>query len=100
MNDIQASLGISQLKKVNEFVSIRHDIANFYNDQLSGMGIVLPYQSKEAFSSYHLYPIRVSNDKCGVSQIKLYDYLRKKNIGVNLHYIPIYRHPYFEKNRI
>ena len=97
MNDIQASLGISQLKKVKEFVSIRHDIANFYNDQLSGTGIVLPYQSKATFSSYHLYPIRVSNDKCGVSQVKLYDYLREKNIGVNLHYIPIYRHPYFEK---
>ena len=97
MNDIQASLGLSQLKKVNNFVLQRHEIANFYNEKLNGMGIVLPYQLDNTVSSYHLYPIRISYSKCGVNQSKLYKHLREKNIGVNLHYIPIYRHPFFEK---
>ena len=48
------------------------------------------------YSSYHLYPIRVSLKKGGISQKKLYSFLRRNNIGVNLHYIPIYRQPYFQ----
>ena len=97
MNDIQASLGLSQLKKVDEFVIKRHEIANFYNTKLNGMGIVLPYQFDNTFSSFHLYPIRISIAKCGINQLRLYKHLREKDIGVNLHYIPIYRHPFFEK---
>ena len=95
MNDIQAGLGISQLKKLDEFIQKRHQIVNFYNSELSSLGICLPYQHIKTYSSYHLYPIRVSKKKGGINQRKLFDYLRGNNIGVNLHYIPIYRHPYF-----
>ena len=89
MNDIQASLGLSQLKKVNNFVLQRHEIANFYNEKLNGMGIVLPYQLDNTFSSYHLYPAAfLIQNVVLISQN--YKHLREKNIGVNLHYIPIY----------
>ena len=97
MNDIQAGLGISQLQKLDEFIDKRHQIANLYNAELSNLGICLPYQHIKTYSSYHLYPIRVSMKKGGINQRKLFDYLRAKNIGVNLHYIPIYRHPYFRE---
>ncbi len=97
MNDIQAGLGISQLQKLEEFIDKRHQIANLYNSELSTIGISLPYQDIKTYSSYHLYPIRVSKKKGGIIQRKLFDYLRGKNIGVNLHYIPIYRHPYYRE---
>ena len=95
MNDIQAALGISQLQKLEKFINKRHQIASYYNSELSNLGISLPYQNINTNSSYHLYPIRVSKKKGGINQRKLFDYLRGNNIGVNLHYIPIYRHPYF-----
>ncbi len=97
MNDIQAALGISQLQKLEKFINKRHQIASRYNLELSTLGICLPYQNINTNSSYHLYPIRVSKKKGGINQRKLFDYLRGNNIGVNLHYIPIYRHPYFRE---
>ena len=97
MSDIHAALGISQLKKLEEFIYRRHEIADFYNSELSAMGISLPHQNVKTYSSYHLYPIRVSKKKGGVSQRELFSFLREKNIGVNLHYIPIYRHPFFRE---
>ena len=95
MNDIQAALGISQLQKLEKFINKRRQIATYYNSELSNLGIALPYQDEKTFSSYHLYPIRVSKKKGGINQRKLFDYLRGNKIGINLHYIPIYRHPYF-----
>ena len=56
----------------------------------------MPKQLNDNFSSYHLYPIRVSNKKGGISQNQMYCLLRENQIGVNLHYIPIYRQPYFK----
>ena len=96
LNDIQAALGISQLKKLDEFVEKRHKIAKIYDSELSELGIQLPKQLNDNFSSYHLYPIRVSNKKGGISQKQMYSLLRENQIGVNLHYIPIYRQPYFK----
>ena len=96
LNDIQAALGISQLKKLDDFVKKRHQIAKTYDIELRELGIQLPKQISDNFSSYHLYPIRVSNKKGGISQNRMYRFLRENQIGVNLHYIPIYRQPYFK----
>ncbi|KGG12987.1 MULTISPECIES: UDP-4-amino-4,6-dideoxy-N-acetyl-beta-L-altrosamine transaminase [Prochlorococcus] len=96
ITDIQASLGSSQLKRIDDFIHIRHRIAELYNKDLSGLSIKLPYQSTSNFSSYHLYPIRVSKDYCNVNQKDLFYGLKAKGINVNLHYIPIYRHPYYK----
>jgi len=97
MSDIHAALGISQLKNLEEFIYKRHEIADYYDSELSDIGICLPHQDETIYSSYHLYPIRVSKKKGGINQRRLFTYLRENNIGVNLHYIPIYRHPYFRK---
>ena len=63
MNDIQAALGISQLQKLQKFINKRHQIASYYDSELSNLGICLPYQNINTNSSYHLYPIRVSKKK-------------------------------------
>ena len=84
LNDLQASLGLSQLKRLDEFISKRNKIAEFYDNNFSTLGIQLPHIIKNSKSSYHLYPIRVSSSKGGINQNELFYELRKNNIGVNI----------------
>ena len=95
MSDIHAALGISQLKKLNHFISRRTEIANRYNDAFMRSSIVPQLSSKNATSSYHLYAIRLKLSESKITQKEVFNALRNKGIGVNLHYIPVYRHPYF-----
>jgi len=96
MTDIQAALGISQMNRLNEFVEKRHRIALRYDIELAGLPIRTPWQHPNSYSSYHLYPIRLKLDEINKTQRQVYNELRAKNILVNLHYIPVYRQPYFE----
>lgn len=96
MTDIQAALGVRQMERLQAFVEQRHRIAERYDKELVGLPIQLPWQSPDNYSSYHLYPIRVRPDVSGISQRELYDVLQAAGINVNLHYIPVYRQPYYE----
>lgn len=96
MNDMQAALGLSQLKRLNKFVSRRRKIAEFYNEKLKNLKIILPCQLPNTNSSYHLYPVRIRKELSQKTQRQVYNYLRSKGIGVNLHYIPVHRQPYYE----
>lgn len=96
MNDIQAALGLSQLKNLNKFIQKRQYIAKRYDNELKDLPIKTPWQLPETFSSYHLYPIRIQETSCKKTQRQLYDFLGQKGIAVNLHYIPVHRHPYYE----
>ena len=99
ITDIQCALGISQLKKLDNFINRRREIAKIYNGQLSGIEeIELPAKIRNAKSSWHLYPIRLrSRSNIEAKRKKVFDYLRKKGIGVQLHYIPVYFHPYYQQ---
>jgi UDP-4-amino-4,6-dideoxy-N-acetyl-beta-L-altrosamine transaminase len=97
MTEIQAALGISQLKRINQFVEKRQSIANRYNFELKDLPLILPFQIKESNSSYHLYPIRINKNLSKIDQKELIDILLQNGIGANLHYIPIYRQPFYEK---
>jgi len=97
MTDIQAALGLSQLKRIDENIKIRHKIAEFYNFELQKSNIQLPFQNPKTYSSYHLYPIRIKNNSTPKTQRQIYDALWKKDIAANLLYIPVHRHPYYEK---
>jgi len=96
MTDMQAALGLSQMSRLNEFVCKRHELANRYNKKLSQIPVVTPFQGVDNYSSYHLYVIRLKLTKISKSHIKIFNLLRENDIGVNLHYIPVYRQPYYE----
>ena len=96
MNDIQAALGLNQLKRLDEYVKLRHQKAKYYDEELKNLPIVTPWQVPDVYSSYHLYPILIKKNLCPKTQKQIYDELREKNILANLHYIPVHRHPYYE----
>jgi len=97
MTDIQAALGLSQFKKIDDFVNLRHKIVEKYNESLGKDWITLPSQNKDTISSFHLYIIRVKVENKLISRSQLFEKLRNEGIMVNLHYIPIYKHPYYAK---
>ena len=97
MNDIQAALGLNQLKRLDKFVKQRHEIADYYNVKLKSLSLTTPWQSPNVYSSYHLYPILIKPNYTLQLQKLVYNELRKNGILVNLHYIPVHRHPYYEK---
>jgi UDP-4-amino-4,6-dideoxy-N-acetyl-beta-L-altrosamine transaminase len=96
MTDIQAALGLSQLKRVDEYVKIRNKIAEFYNSEFKKLNIQLPFQNLKNHSSYHLYPIRIKNNLTTKTQRQIYDELSDNDIAANLLYVPVHRHPYYE----
>ena len=96
MTEIQGALGLSQMQHLDRFIDKRHQIANRYDKELVGLPLIGQFQSPESFSSYHLYIIRIMKDSSLVSQRHVYDALQDAKINCNLHYIPIYRHPYYE----
>jgi UDP-4-amino-4,6-dideoxy-N-acetyl-beta-L-altrosamine transaminase len=97
MTDIQAALGLNQMNRLNEFVATRHALASRYNDLLKEDWIELPWQHPDSYSGLHLYIIRVKRKDKQVSHLQLFERLRNSGILVNLHYIPVYRHPYYQK---
>jgi UDP-4-amino-4,6-dideoxy-N-acetyl-beta-L-altrosamine transaminase len=95
MTEVQAALGLSQLNRADAFIKRRHAIASQYNQLLSNTPLVLPYQHVDAFSAWHLYVVRLATGSIDIDRNKIFSELRDKGIGVSLHYIPIYRHPFY-----
>ena len=93
MTDIQCALGISQMKRLDEFLIKRRALVKRYDEAFKDVeGIVTPFTKDECTSSWHLYVIQVENRK------EVFDKLRAAGIGVNVHYIPVHKHPYYQKN--
>jgi UDP-4-amino-4,6-dideoxy-N-acetyl-beta-L-altrosamine transaminase len=97
MTDIQAALGASQMMRLDEFVIKRHAIAQRYDKLLSELPVLTPYQQPDGYSGYHLYVIRLKLAEVNKTQRQVYDAFHAADILVNLHYIPVYRQPYYEK---
>jgi UDP-4-amino-4,6-dideoxy-N-acetyl-beta-L-altrosamine transaminase len=95
MTELQAALGVSQMKRLDEFVSIRHQRQRYYNESLKNLPITIPFQNPDCYSALHLYPIQVG--EAGKSRKQIFHELRENGIGVNVHYIPIYSQPYYQE---
>lgn len=92
MTELQAALGISQMSRLDDFVSRRHGLASRYDLLLEGLPVTAPWQHPDSYSGLHLYVIRVA----GTSHQQVFDSLREKGVGVNLHYIPVHTQPYYQ----
>lgn len=97
MTDLQAALGCSQIKRLDAYVESRHKINSLYSQALSTLPIKLPYQDPNCYSAFHLYVIRLNLSEINSSHRQVFESLREAGIGVNLHYIPVYRQPFYQK---
>ena len=97
MTELQAALGVSQMSRLNDFVSARHQLSKRYDKKLADLPITLPYQLPNTYSALHLYVIRLNLNEITKTHNEVFDELRENGIGVNLHYIPVHLQPYYQK---
>jgi UDP-4-amino-4,6-dideoxy-N-acetyl-beta-L-altrosamine transaminase len=96
MTDIQAALGTSQLERLSEYVERRNALARRYDEALRAMPLRLPTVLAENVSAFHLYVVRLANGALArESHRQVFDKLRQRGIGVNLHYMPVHLQPYY-----
>lgn len=97
MTDIHAALGVSQHARIAEFVERRREIAQRYDESLAALPLVLPFQSPDTASAFHLYVIQVDPARAPIDRRTLFDRLRSAGIGVNVHYIPVHTQPHYRQ---
>lgn len=98
MTDIQAALGISQMTKLDQFIEKRQQLAALYTEKINGIETVTaPYQLENTNSGWHLYSVQLDTEKIGKTRKQIFEELRAANIGVHVHYIPVYWHPYYQR---
>ncbi|MCX8004214.1 MAG: DegT/DnrJ/EryC1/StrS family aminotransferase, partial [Burkholderiaceae bacterium] len=94
LTDIQAALGLSQMRRIDVFLASRRRLAARYDRLLADSGVTLPWQHPDALSSFHLYPIQVPD---AARRRAVFDGLRAARIGVQVHYIPVHLQPYYRR---
>lgn len=97
ITELQAALGVSQMQRLDAYVARRHELARRYDALLQGLPLVTPWQHPDAYSGFHLYVIRLQLTESGKTHRNIFEALREKGIGVNLHYIPVHTQPYYEQ---
>jgi perosamine synthetase len=94
--DIQAALGLAQLKKISLLLNKREEIYNLYNSGFKQNKFIRTYSIKnDRKSSYHLYPIELDLEKLKISRSRFIEELKNAGIGASVHFIPLYRHPFY-----
>ena len=95
ITDIQCALGASQMRKLDRFLERRRELVDRYNQAFAGWeDVVTPYQMPDTKSGWHLYIVQIKNH----DRLAVFEKMREAGIGVNVHYIPVYQHPYYQQN--
>ncbi|WP_291329281.1 UDP-4-amino-4,6-dideoxy-N-acetyl-beta-L-altrosamine transaminase [Desulfovibrio sp. UCD-KL4C] len=98
LTDFQCALGLSQLEKLEKWIERRREIASLYNHEFAEIEELAPLEIRPgANHAYHLYVVKLKGSDCAPKRKALFDYLREKGLGVQVHYIPVHLHPYYKK---
>ena len=97
MTELQAALGLSQMQRLEAFVIKRNELASRYDNLLHDLPITLPWQHPDSYSARHLYVIRLQLEQINITHLDVFNALRAAGIQANLHYIPVYMQPYYQK---
>ena len=99
LSDVQCALGISQLHKLATWIDRRQAIARRYNDFFRRFAVAAPLAVKNnILHAYHLYVIKINFSQLKISRADLFTELRAQGVGVNVHYIPVHLHPFYQNN--
>jgi UDP-4-amino-4,6-dideoxy-N-acetyl-beta-L-altrosamine transaminase len=96
MTDIQAALGLSQINRLSEYIELRQRLADRYDALLADLPILTPKRDPNARSSWHLYCIQIDDSRTQIPRHQVFNALRERQIGVNVHYIPVYWQPFYQ----
>ena len=96
MTEVQAALGNSQLKRLDNYMNVRNEIASIYRDELFKLPLRMQIIHSDSFSANHLFVIRLITEEIKNKHINIFNELLDKGVGVNLHYMPVYRHHYYD----
>jgi UDP-4-amino-4,6-dideoxy-N-acetyl-beta-L-altrosamine transaminase len=97
MTDMEAALGLSQVRRLDEFVARRHAIARRYDEALEDLPLTIPWQHPDSHSAFHLYVVRLKLNEIHKTHREVFEGLRSSGVGVNLHYIPVHMQPYYTR---
>jgi len=96
LTDLQAALGVSQLARLGDYITRRRVLADRYDSLLAALPLVTPWRDPDCNSAWHLYVVRLDASMAS-RRADVFSGLRRDGIGVNVHYIPVYRQPYYER---
>jgi len=95
MTELQAALGVSQMQRLDAYVARRHELSRRYDQLLADLPVITPWQHPDSYSGLHLYVIRLQLNKISKTHRQVFEALRDRGIGVNLHYIPVHTQPHY-----
>ena len=96
LTDLQAALGVSQMRRLDAYVAKRHELAQRYDEMLKELPVTTPWQHQDSYSGLHLYVIRLQLDKIKKTRLEVFEGMRAAGVLVNLHYIPVHIQPYYK----
>lgn len=97
ITDIQAALGLSQLRRIDDFVSRRQEIAARYDNLLEGLPLKIPVRQSYSQSAFHIYVIQLDIENIKLSRRVLFERIRVDGVSMNVHYIPVHLQPYYRR---
>jgi UDP-4-amino-4,6-dideoxy-N-acetyl-beta-L-altrosamine transaminase len=97
LTDIAAALGLSQLQRIDAFIKQRNIIAARYDEAFASTQVALPHINSDCISAFHLYIARCDFENSNVTRVQLFQNMKNSGVLLNLHYIPIYRQPFYSK---